>query len=169
MIFNKCTDVFDKTHHPDKGLVNIFSGQIVDDPSVNAYDSIQIGTAQWHVYENSWQDGFHNPLKKSIKSMAAATKKKVIIGDTLEIVQPDFIYARAMGIMASSREGLSLETLFDHELSPIPASLFDDSGEMREANKSVLKAKLKVDCGTTNTRQPKVLIIDGCALLWAVA
>ena len=80
----------------------------------------------------------------------------------------DFTYARVIGIMTSSRDTVSIETLFFHELAPHPTALFDDSGEMRKTTKSVLKTKLQVMCGMRNRQLPKVVILDGCALLWTV-
>jgi hypothetical protein len=132
-------------------------------------EALTLGTNQWHAYEESWPEGFHNSLKKSVKTMAASTKKRVSIGGKFQSVKPDFVFARAVGIMASTRETFSLGNLFEYELSPIPASLFDDDGHMRQTNKSVLKNKLKVECSTRSIEHPKVLIIDGCALLWTVA
>ena len=43
----------------------------------------------------------------------------------------EFIYARVLGIIASSRETVSIETLFSHELAPLPTALFDETGDMR--------------------------------------
>ncbi len=83
-------------------------------------------------------------------------------------VDTEFIYARVIGIMASSRETISIATLFSHELAPHPTALFDDSGEMRKTSKSVLKTKLQVLCGMRNRQLPKVVILDACALLWTV-
>jgi len=53
-------------------------------------------------------------------------------------------------------------------LAPHPTALFEDSGEMRKTSKSVLKNKLQVLCGMRNRQIPKVVILDGCALLWTV-
>ena len=70
--------------------------------------------------------------------------------------------------MASSRDTVSIETIFSYELAPHPTALFDDSGEMRKTSKSVLNNKLQVVCGLRNRQLPKVVILDGCALLWTV-
>jgi len=58
-------------------------------------------------------------------------------------VDTEFIYARVIGIMASSRDTVSIETLFSYELAPHPTALLDDGGEMRKISKSVLKNKLQ--------------------------
>ena len=139
------------------------------DPAVNVDRSVELGTNQWHVYEDSWPGGFHNSLKKFVKTMAVSTKKQVRLGGKLRTVKPDFIFAQAMGIMASSRETIPLEKLLDYELCAIPASTFDDDGYMRKTTKSVLKTKLEVVCGARSLQAHKVIIIDGCALLWMIS
>ncbi len=100
--------------------------------------------------------------------MAAATKQTTTLGKDMHTVDTEFIYARVIGIMASSRETVSIATLFSHELAPHPTALFDDSGEMRKTSKSVLKTKLQVLCGMRNCQLPKVVILDACTLLWTV-
>ena len=55
----------------------------------------------------------------------------------MHIVDTEFIYARVIGIMASSRETVSVETY-------------------------------SLMCGVWNRKLPKVVILDGCALLWTV-
>ena len=119
-------------------------------------------------YERQWPAGFHKKLTKKVKTMAAATKQTTKFGKNMRTVDTEFIYARAIGIMASSRETVSIETLFSHELAPHPTALFDDSGKMRKTSKSVLKTKFQVLCGMRNRQHPKVVILDACALLWTV-
>jgi len=59
--------------------------------------------------------------------------------------------------MASSRDTVSIETLFSVELLPHPTALFDYNGEMRKTSKSVLKKKLQVVCGMWNRQLPKAI------------
>ena len=68
----------------------------------------------------------------------------------MHIVDTEFIYAHIIGIMASSRDSVSIETLFSYELAPHPTTLFDESGEMRKTGKSVLQTKLQVVRGMQN-------------------
>ena len=50
-----------------------------------------------------------------------------------------------MGLQASARD-LDTTTLIGHELSPIPTSMFDENGNMRDAKtKSNLKNALNVE------------------------
>jgi len=107
-----------------------------------------------------WPAGFHKKL-----TMAASTKQVTKLGDNMHIVDTD---AHVIGIMASSRDTVSIETLFSHELAAHPTAFFDDSGEMRNTSKSMLKTKLQVVCGIWNKQPHKVVILDGSALLWTV-
>ena len=50
--------------HPVIGLVDIFSGRIVDDAAVNVHNSVEIGTSQWLEYERQWPAGFYKTLTK---------------------------------------------------------------------------------------------------------
>ena len=100
--------------------------------------------------------------------MAAATNQVTKLGNDMHIMDTEFIYAHVIGIMASSRETVSIETLFSYELAPHPTALFDDSGEMRKTSKSVLKTKLQVKLGMRNRQPPMVVILDACVLLWTV-
>ena len=54
-----CIDVFESDKHPVNGLVDIFSGRVVDDAAVNVHNSVEIGTRQWLDYERQWPAGFH--------------------------------------------------------------------------------------------------------------
>ena len=60
--------------------------------------------------------------------MAAANKATTKLGKEMHIVDTELVYARVIGLMASSREIVSVQTLFSHELASHPTALFDDSG-----------------------------------------
>jgi hypothetical protein len=70
--------------------------------------------------------------------------------------------------MATSREPVSIETLFSHELALLPTALFDETGDMRTTRKAVLKNKIQILCGVHNQPSPSVVVLDGCAILWTV-
>lgn len=71
-----------------------------------------------------------------------------------------------MGLI--TKRYINLKKLFNHELAPLPTSMFNDNGEMRATSKSVLKRKLHQHQSNRNTRDPDVIIIDGCAILWSI-
>ena len=93
-----CIDVFDIDIHA--GLVDIYSGRIVDDPNVNAHEALEISIASHQEYEDSWPTGFHNKIKKRVKTMEP-TKHKIKLNDRDGTIGTEFIYARVLGIMAS--------------------------------------------------------------------
>ena len=86
--------------------------------------------------ERQWPAGFHKKFAKKVKTMVAATKQTTKLGKDMHTVDTEFIHARVIGIVASSRETVSIETLFSHDLAPHPTALFDDSGEMRKTSKA---------------------------------
>ena len=67
--------------------------------------------------------------------------------------------------MASSKDTVSIEALFSHELAPHLTALFDDSGKMRKTRKSVLKTKLQVIQEMWNWQLSKVAIL---CLFWTI-
>ena len=73
-----------------------------------------------------------------------------------------------LGIMATSRESVSIETLFSHELALHPTALFDEDGDMRTTSKAALKNKIQILRSVRNQQPPTVVVLDGCAVLWTV-
>ena len=56
--------------------------------------------------------------------------------------------------------------MLQHELAPVPTSMFDDKGGMRiAAGKSALKNKLQLEMSRF-VPEPDITIIHGCAILW---
>lgn len=163
-----CIDIFDSDKHPVSGLVDIFSGRVVDDPTVNVHCCLEIGTVQWLEYESQWPSGFYNKLKRNVKTIAAATTRTTKVGQSHIIVDTEFIYARVIAKMASLMQTISIKRLFSHGLASHPTSLFKENGEMRTGSKSVLKNKLQMLCGIRHCQHPMVVILDGCALFWTI-
>ena len=62
--------------------------------------------------------------------------------------------------------GIDLKDLFEHELSPLPASLLDDFGCLRKGDKSVIVKKL----GVVSEAEEKadIIFVDGSQLLYHV-
>ena len=71
-----------------------------------------------------------------------------------------------MGLQLS--RDLNIKDVLSYELSPVPASLFDEHGIMRMQAKAALKTKLQINIPSRFTAPPGVVIIDGWALLWTV-
>ena len=111
--------------------MNIIAGHVALD-RVNVDDAFVIGdrmAAELHI-----------PLKKKIITMDVA-KKGLKIEDAFEY-NMERLYARLL-VLSQTRD-ISLQELFKYELSPVPASLFDDYGLTRKGNKSVMVNKLAV-------------------------
>ena len=138
---------------------------------MNVDCAVDIGREQMEAFHSSWPDGFHGIISTKVKTMTISRKKITVgPGSTFDTA---LIYTRVMGI-AASRE-LDLKQVFQHELAPVPTSMFKDNGDMRiTKTKSTLKNKLQVKQPVrTVCKQPaslpEVTIIDGCALLWVIS
>jgi len=145
-------DILDTSKHPETGLVNVYSGRVIDDPAVNlnVHEAVKIGTEEKKAFEDEWPASFHRKLKKKVKNIASVVKSNVKLGTDTKSLDTEFIYARVLGIMASSRETVSIETLFSHELASLPTALFDETGDMRTTSKAVLKNKIQSCSGVRN-------------------
>ena len=160
----KCTDALNPEMHPS-GTVNIVSGKI-GDSSINVHNAVEIGKSQMQEFEKSWPKGFHDTIKKKVKTMSE-TKKHVKVGD-VKVFDTNLIYSRVIGLQASSRD-VDIIDVLSHELAPVPTAMFDETGEMRiSKSKSTLKKQLQVEVSARTVTHSKVTIIDGSALLWVV-
>ena len=63
--------------------------------------------------------------------------------------------------MISQKRDVNLETLFKFKLSPVPSSLFDEYGDMRKGNKSVLCNKLAVKLQDPDVPDVDLILTDG--------
>ena len=79
----------------------------------------------------------------------------------------DIIFARVMCLLSAGQ--IKLDDVFSYELSPIPDSLFKENGEMRMiGHKADLRNRLKEDVSVRIQDAVNAVIIDGCAMLYAV-
>ena len=145
-------------------IINIYSGS-VSPKSVNVDTAVEIGKSQRETVELSLPLGFYDTIKKEVVTMIAA-KKSIKVGE-VEVYDTEIIFARVMCLLNAGQ--LKLEEVFSYELSPIPVSLFKENGEMRiNGNKADLKNVLKVDVSARTQENADAVIIDGCAMLYAV-
>ena len=95
-----------------------------------------------------------------------ASRKSIKVGDQ-EVFDVSLIYSRVLGLQQSRK--IDLKDVLKHELSPIPTSMFKETGVMRIAvGKISLKNKQKVTGPSCLTQDFDVVIMDGCANLWCV-
>lgn len=92
-------------------------------------------------FENGWPSSFHNTILKKIVTMS--DKRKKVKTGTSETLDTNIIYSRVIGLQASSRD-IDIHQVLSCELSPVPTSMFLESGEMRLCtSKSSMKSYYK--------------------------
>ena len=149
------------THPP--GLLNVVTGLHATD-KVNADESIKIGPEQMTEFESGRPTSFNKTLTKNVTMMTSA--KKSIKLDGKPVYDTELIYTRV--ICLQQYRDIDITDVLSYELSPVPASLFDESGAMRAQSKAVLKTKLQVEQSSRIQGVPDAVIIDVCAMLWTV-
>ena len=128
--------------------------------------AVDIGRRRTKEYENIWPNGFYQPLKKCVTTMAETPKHSNKVNSTT-ILDESFIYSRVMGLLAY-RE-IHLPDLLSYELAQFPLSMFDSDGEMRiSKSKSVMKRKLQVEVAVMSTKSQDAIILNACAILWII-
>ena len=160
---NACIDPLYENQYTDK-LVNIVTGQVINNTSVNADNAIQIGRQQMEEFENGWPESFHETIHRSVTTIPTG-KKSIRVGDK-EVFDPEAIYARAMALQNSIR-GFDTKDLMTYELSPLPSSMFTERGMRISTTKATLKEKLKVEC-LSRLVTMDATFLDGCAILWVI-
>ena len=66
-------DPLDPEQHKD-GLLNAVTGKVVNHPSVNVNNAIMLGGKQMEKFEESWPDGFHDTIPKTVATMSITRK-----------------------------------------------------------------------------------------------
>ena len=88
-------------------------------------------------FEASWPEGFYDKLSKKVVTFAAKTKH-LVVNDKI-VIDPEAVYARAIGLAVSNRE-INFLDIMKRELTPYPPAYFTDKGVMREMkSKATLK------------------------------
>lgn len=151
-------------HEHTKNLVNIVTGQIISNESVNVDNAYQVGTNQMKLFENGWPESFHGPIHKSVTTMYFG-EKNIKVAEK-KVYDTEIIYARAMALQNSVR-GLNTNELMAHELSPVPASMFSNKSMRTCTTKATLKNKLKVEISARHVAWD-ASFLDGCAVMWVI-
>jgi len=143
--------------------------QIIDQSSqsANVHKALESGGKEsLQVYEEKLPDGFHAPIATSVITMATK-RRRLQLRDGEPVFDTELIFARTMGLMSTME--FNLRELFKYELSQIPTSLFTDNGSLRPSTaKSKLKKSIVVEQSSRITPNPKILVLDGCAILWTL-
>ena len=139
-----CINPLKPKEHPQDGLLNIVTGEVILDSGTNAENSLKISRNQQKEFEKNWPESFYKPLRRETKPIAA-DRKSIDIGDQ-KVIDVGVFYARALTLHASRRPGnLTIDTMLATELSPVATSMFTDYGNMRTTQKSHLKNELAVE------------------------
>ncbi|KAG1656584.1 hypothetical protein GQR58_023837 [Nymphon striatum] len=152
-----CIDPLD-VDQPSDGLVNIVTGQIVTHSAVNVDMSLKLGKTQMELFERSWPNGFHDTICKKVTTMAFS-RRHIKLGNA-KVFDTETIYARAMVVQSSARDDFTPETLMSYELSPVPTSMFDENGTMRNVPVEIANGRvcMRVDMTTTQEESDTLII-----------
>lgn len=160
-----CINPLDHASHPDGALMNIVTGQIAH-PDVNADKAVSLGQQAMKDFKSGWPESFYEPLGKLVVTMDV--KKKHILVGKERVYDQELIYARVIGLLASSRE-INFDDVLAFELAAYPPSMFNPDGEMKIAtSKSALKHKLQVTISERTCPVHDTVIYDVSALLWVI-
>ena len=128
-------------------LVNIYTEIKVQNSNVN--ESLNLNEQQHQQFEASWPNRFYNGMKKEVKTMKSGEKCSKS-GD-IEVFNKGLIYCRVMYLLSIGI--ITIEVVLKHELSPLPLSLFENTGEMRAStSKSDLKKRSSGDVFMLTTK-----------------
>eukprot|EP00745_Piridium_sociabile_P037812 TRINITY_DN68984_c0_g1_i6.p1 TRINITY_DN68984_c0_g1~~TRINITY_DN68984_c0_g1_i6.p1 ORF type:complete len:1121 (+),score=248.01 TRINITY_DN68984_c0_g1_i6:81-3443(+) len=158
-------DPLDPESHGGGSLLNIVSGKVAD-PEVNVDNSIDLGKVMLTEFESSWPEGFQASISKQVVTFAEKKKRLKVAGQ--DVVNPEAIYNRVIGLLVSQRD-LDLEAVFATELTAYPPSMFEADGTMRTTGKSTLKTNLQVETSQRHVLNPTAIVVDVSALLWTIA
>ena len=145
-----------------KDLQNIVSG-VVAHESVHVENAVAVGNKILSNMEGKQVSGHVNKSSAQVVNLSEKLKIKGKIETTID---PALLFQRLIAI-TSNNDSLNLETVFTHELSPYPASLFESPKMMRSAKKpKLLESLLKYSTdATTNPETNAKYVHDGGALL----
>lgn len=162
-----CINPLNPDEHPQAGLINIVTGEVILNQEVNVDNALELGQKQQEEFESAWPDAFYKPLKRAAINMTAS-RKSIDVGGH-KIIDTGVFYARALALHSSQRDGSpSIETMLATELSPIATAMFDDEGHMRATQKSQLKREIAIEKSHRGVMKDSYFL-DGCAILWVVA
>ena len=103
--------------------MNIVTGQIAH-PDVNADNAVSFGHRAMENFKGGWPDCC--PLGKLVVTMDVK-KNHVLVGKE-RVYDQELIYARVIGLLASSRE-IDFNDVLAFELAAYPPSMFNADGK----------------------------------------
>ena len=148
-------------HCDSDKLFNIENGQCASE-EINVHNALQIGEKQMKEFIKNLPDGFHLVIEKLVKTMQQMKKAVLIQGKAIYNLETHFIHL----ILIGQQRNITLQQMFEHELSAVPLSIIDEFGCLRKGSKCIIVRKL----GTVveNPSNPITIIIDGSQLLYHI-
>ena len=116
-----CIYLLEYASHPDGALINIVTGQFVH-PDVNADNTVSLGHRAMKNVKGGWPDSLYCPPGKLFVTMDVK-KNHVLVGKE-RVYDQELIYARVIGLLASSRE-INFNDVLAFELAAYPKSMFN--------------------------------------------
>ena len=160
----KCIHPLEIEQHSENKLVNIYSGEVSED-FVNVNKAVEIGNSLLTAFKESLPNGFRKPLSSKVVSMTSSRDKRRKRSCKKDEFNTELLFSRVVYLLGTHQ--IDFEEVFYYELSPVPTSLFYDSGAARYPKaKSVLMNKLKVEETSCNV-QPNAVVIDGGGMLYS--
>ena len=117
-------------------------------------------------FEYGWSTSFNGTLTKNVASMLS-TKNSIKL-DGKPVYDTELNYPRLRVICLQQYRDTDITDVLSYKRSPVPASLFDESGAMRAQSKAILNTKLQVEQSSRIQGVSDAVIADGCAMLWTV-
>ena len=146
--------------------MNVLTGKIKNDLSVDVDDSIQLGENKMKNFQKSLPGGFYDTISRKVKTMADG-RKGVKAGKKV-VLDSEAIYVRALGLRHINPDS-DFEKLLVYELSPYPISIFNEKEAMRPCNQKLkLMTGLKVEVLARTVGKPYAFFLDGCTIFWVV-
>ncbi|KAK3105425.1 hypothetical protein FSP39_024991 [Pinctada imbricata] len=145
-----------------KELRNIDNG-VTAEENVNVADCLEIGNTIIESMKGS--DAMSYVFRRKNKDVTLAASNSFRVDDESISVDPQLMFQRLSSIARDTSSDLS--DVFKYELSGVPSALFDNSGLLREAQKSQLADAIWSfgDCGVDSIDSCSSFVIDGGSLL----
>ena len=132
-------DPFAKDSHPP-AVLNIVTCIHARD-KVKVDEPLNIGRELMAEFDSGWPTSFNKTITKKV-TMMASTKKSIKL-DVKPVYDTELIYTRV--ICLQQYMNIDIKDVLSYELSPVSASLFDESGTMHAQSNAVVKTKLQVE------------------------
>ena len=164
---NKLIDQLTKHSHPllsdSNKLFNIVNGKCATE-DINVCNALQIGELQMDEFITKLPNGFHLVIERRVKTMQQMKVAVVIQGKEIYNMESLFVHL----ILIGQQRNISLQQMFQLELSAVPLSIIDEFGFLRKGDKSVIVRKCCLSVVDESICVPKTIVIDGSQLLYHI-